>query len=242
MNYLLLICNDGTTTPEEGAAMREHTPAWVEEMDDRGVRLVGKALDDPATAKTVRVRDGETLVSDGPFVESKEFIGGFDILDCENLDEAIEVACKHPVSWFHAVEVRPFLDYVERPGCDAPQSSPVGIESSMRYLLMMCLDGIAEAPEVEAGIMRDANAWREELEERGDYVYGHALRHANTATTVRVRDGQTLLTDGPFTETKEFLGGIAILSCESQQEAVELAAKHPLARFHMVEVRAFIDL
>jgi hypothetical protein len=54
-----------------------------------------------------------------------------------------------------------------------------------------------------------------------------------------VRDGQILLTDGPFVETKEFLGGFALLSCESRQEAVELAAEHPLASFHMVEVRPF---
>ena len=70
-------------------------------------------------------------------------------------------------------------------------------------------------------------------------VVGHGLEHRDNATTVRVRDGQTLLTDGPFAETKEFLAGIAVLNTPSEQEAIELAAKFPLARFHMVEVRPF---
>lgn len=240
MNYLMLICTDGVSTSEIAATMQKHTPAWAEEMNGRGVRLFGQQLEGPASAKTVRVRDGETLISDGPFVESKEFIGGLDVIDCENLDEAIEVAAKHPVSWYFTIEVRPFLDYAQQLGC-APESNAVDIDpSSVRYLLMMCLDGIAEAPEVEAGIMRDAGAWHEQVEAGGDYVYGHPLQHANTATTVRVRDGETLLADGPFTETKEFLGGFAILSCETQEDAIALAAKHPLARFHMIEVRPFV--
>ena len=69
-------------------------------MDARGVRLLGNGLEGLETARTVRVRDGETLVSDGPFADTKEYIGGLDILDCESLDEAIEVAAKHPVSWY----------------------------------------------------------------------------------------------------------------------------------------------
>ena len=65
-------------------------------MDPRGVRLFGRELDIPDTAVTVRVRDGETLVTDGPFAETKEFVGGFDLLDCADLDEAIEVAAQEP--------------------------------------------------------------------------------------------------------------------------------------------------
>jgi len=182
----------------------------AEEMKGRGVRRFGLALEGLGSARTVRVRGGETLIADGPFVESKEFIGGLNVIDCENLDEAIEVAAKHPVSWHFTIEVRPFIDYAQQPGC-APESDPVDIDpSSARYLLMMCLDGIPEAPEVEERIMRDSVAWREQVQASGDYVYGHPIQHANTATSVRVRDGKTLLTDGPFTESKEFLGGFAI--------------------------------
>ena len=90
--------------------MQRECPGWVEEMEGRGVRLLGRELDLPETAATVRVRDGETLVTDGPFAETKEFMAGFDVIECADLDEAIEVAAKHPSSWFQTIEIRPFTD------------------------------------------------------------------------------------------------------------------------------------
>ena len=105
MKYLLLICNEGSfdATPEELDA----TP-WVEEMEGRGVRLTGSRIHDAADATTVRVKDGSPLITDGPFAETKEQICGFDIIDCADLDEAIEIASKHPVARYGMVEVRPF--------------------------------------------------------------------------------------------------------------------------------------
>jgi len=231
MNYLLLICTDGVSTPEIAAAMQEHTPKWVEEMDGRGVRLLGNGLLGPDTARTVRVRGGETLITDGPFVDSKEFIGGLDIIQAESLDEAIEVAAKHPVSWYFTIEVRPFRREVE-----VPENWTY---EQLRFLMLPCLDGIPEADEVEAQLLRDLQAWAEMVDARGVRVVGAPLAPASTATTVRVRDGQTVLSDGPFVETKEYVAGIDILSCETMDEAIELATAHPLSRFHMVEVRPF---
>jgi hypothetical protein len=231
MNYLLLICTDGVSTPEMAEAMQEHTPKWVEEMDGRGVRLLGNGLLGPDSAKTVRVRDGQTLITDGPFVESKEFIGGLDVIQAESLDEAIEVAAKHPVSWYHAIEVRPFKFDVEVPDDWTYEQ--------LRYLLMPCVDGIPELDAIEEQLTRDIEGWLEMVDARGVRVLGGPLARPSTATTVRVRNGEALLTDGPFVETKEFLAGIDILSCETLDEAIELAASNPLARFHMVEVRPF---
>jgi len=239
MQYLLFICADGVArTPQDEATVREGMPGWLDEMDRRGVRVYGHALKPVETATTVRVRRGETLLTDGPFAESKEFIGGFDILDCANLDDAVEAAALHPLSWFHKIEVRPF--YVSELGGDVQRIAPIeDVQQGQRFLLMMCLDGIPATPEVEEAVVRDGMAWYQELEARGVAVYGAALNHADTATTVRVRNGETMLSDGPFTETKEFIGGFTILDCEGQDEAVALAAKHPLASHHMVEVRQF---
>jgi hypothetical protein len=110
MKYLLLICSDESVAlgAEEQSAMRSATEAWVEEMDARGVRLHGDRLRPVSDATTVRVRDNEVLIADGPFAETKEQIAGYDILECADLDEAIEVAAKHPIAPFGAVEVRPF--------------------------------------------------------------------------------------------------------------------------------------
>ncbi|HLK00769.1 MAG TPA: YciI family protein [Streptosporangiaceae bacterium] len=103
MKYMLLICVD----PERTDKPADVEP-WVEEMDARGVRVVGNQLRPPSDATTVRVRNGEVLTADGPFAETKEWIAGFDIIECENLDEAIAVAAAHPMATAHMVEIRPF--------------------------------------------------------------------------------------------------------------------------------------
>jgi hypothetical protein len=105
MKYLLLICTDGPVNAAPGELDPE---PWVAEMDGRGVRLLGNRVRDSSDATTVRVRDGEVLITDGPYAETKEQMGGFDIIECADLDEAIEVASKHPMARFGLVEVRPF--------------------------------------------------------------------------------------------------------------------------------------
>jgi hypothetical protein len=104
---MLLICVDESVdvTPEESSA-----EPWVEEMDGRGVRQHGSRLRPVSDATTVRLSAGEVVLSDGPFAETKEQIAGYDVIECEDLDEAIEVASKHPVARFGAVEVRPFWE------------------------------------------------------------------------------------------------------------------------------------
>jgi hypothetical protein len=110
MKYMLMICGDESMqlTDDQEAAVQRSTDAWVAEMEGRGIRLQGNRLSNVSDATTVRVRDGEVLVSDGPFAETKEQIGGFDLIECKDLDEAIEVASKHPVATFGTIEVRPF--------------------------------------------------------------------------------------------------------------------------------------
>jgi hypothetical protein len=105
MKYLLMICVE--ETPEVAEADANVEP-WVREMDGRGVRLTGDRLRPPSEATTVRVRGGEVLVTDGPYAETKEQMGGFDIIECADLDEAIEVASRHPVARFGMIELRPF--------------------------------------------------------------------------------------------------------------------------------------
>jgi hypothetical protein len=104
MKYLMLVCVD---EPIPSDANLDVEP-WVEEMGGRQVRLTGNRLRMPSDATTVRVRDGETLITDGPYAETKEQMGGFDIIDCADLDEAIEVASKHPIARYGMIELRPF--------------------------------------------------------------------------------------------------------------------------------------
>ncbi len=79
---------------------------WDAEMTRRGISIAGDRLRPPEFAKTVRVRGDEALVTDGPFTESKEWIAGFDVIEVRDLDEAIEVAAKHPMARFGRIELR----------------------------------------------------------------------------------------------------------------------------------------
>ena len=108
MKYLLLICRDRTIEVRPEHRMGELVDRWVGEMNGRGVLAEGHRLGSTNAARTVRVRDDELMVTDGPFAEAKEELAGFDVIECKDLNEAIEVASKHPVARFGAVEVRPF--------------------------------------------------------------------------------------------------------------------------------------
>jgi hypothetical protein len=107
VKYLLLICADPTIEPEVVGDIE----VWFEEIAKRGVRLDGDRLQSPATAKSVRIRGGSRLITDGPFAETKEVIAGYDVVECETEDQAIEIAGLHPVAAFGTVEVRPFWDW-----------------------------------------------------------------------------------------------------------------------------------
>ncbi len=114
MRYALLICLDesaqAAVSPEEAAASFGEYVAFGNEMTERGVLLGGERLRPTTDATTVRVRDGETLTSDGPFAETKEQMGGFYLVDCKDLDEAIEVASRIPGARFGSIEVRPIWE------------------------------------------------------------------------------------------------------------------------------------
>jgi len=110
MKYLLLICPDPSieVSPEEADPHR-----WGEEMNRRGINLAGDRLRPRSASTSVSIRDGELTLTDGPFAETKEEFAGFNIIDCADLDEAIEVASKHPVAKFGSVEIRPFWPFDE---------------------------------------------------------------------------------------------------------------------------------
>jgi hypothetical protein len=110
----------------------------------------------------------------------------------------------------------------------------------MKYLLMICTDEAAEAkmPQSEmADMMKQYFAFTQDAKDKGVYIGGNALQPTSTATTVRVRDGKTITSDGPFTETKEQIGGYYLLECKNLDEAIAWAARIPGASHGAVEVR-----
>ena len=106
MRYLLMIAGEEPTEEQKTAGCG----GWTDELIDRGARILdGGGLHPPSTATTVRVRDGGVQLSDGPFAESKEQIGGYAVIDCADLDEAVYLASRHPAAAYGSIEVRPLL-------------------------------------------------------------------------------------------------------------------------------------
>ena len=115
MKYMMLIylekpVREQIEAGEADAEDIESVEPWVEEMDGRGIRLLGYPLRPLAEASSVRVRGHEVLVSDGPYAETKEFIVGFDLLECADMAEAAVVASKHPLANFGRMELRQVVE------------------------------------------------------------------------------------------------------------------------------------
>ena len=120
MKYVALLTNTSDDlaryksmdAQEAAAARADEMPKWESAMAELGPYIrEGKELDLPSKAKTVQVRDGKTVVSDGPFAETKEQLGGYFLLECDNLDQAIALATKIPVAERGSVELRPIVEH-----------------------------------------------------------------------------------------------------------------------------------
>lgn len=109
MEYVLLYFVDEAAErpPEYYEDAQEAITEWLADVRRRGVLKAGGRLRPVAEATTLSVRNGETLIADGPFAETKEQIAGFDLIECESLAEAQEIAAGHPAAWLGSVEIRP---------------------------------------------------------------------------------------------------------------------------------------
>jgi hypothetical protein len=106
MKYMMFVCTD--TEPETDQSVVPEIETWVSDIERSGRWVIGERLAPVESATTVRVRGGELLITDGPFAETKEVIVGFDVLECADLDEAIEIARRHPMAFSGRIELRAF--------------------------------------------------------------------------------------------------------------------------------------
>jgi len=125
VKYALLIYDENTASPSLeppdpavwGKVMEEYN-AFSRDLNEAGVNLGGEALQPVPTATSVRVRDGRTVTTDGPFAETKEALGGFYLIEAKDLDEAMAWAARCPGSWYGTVEVRPVIEFEAVPEND----------------------------------------------------------------------------------------------------------------------------
>jgi hypothetical protein len=243
MKYMLLMYGaENSYTPEERTACMRESLAVCDELAARGQFIDASPLEPVVTAVTVRVRDGRVLVTDGPFAETTEQLGGYYVLDLPDLDAAIAVASRLPPVHKGTVEIRPLFELDGLP----PSRPAFGGGHSTTPYLLLCYDNESywqkTGPDALRTAMKEATDNCRRQYEAGGYLSGSPLHPAATATCVRIRDGKRTVTDGPFAETHEVLGGYILFLAKSREEAIQFAARHPGAAIGSAEIRPVFDM
>ena len=107
----------------------------------------------------------------------------------------------------------------------------------MQYMLLIYLDEQALSESQRASCYEESTHFAQQLNASGKYLAAAPLHPTSTATSVRMRDGKRMITDGPFAETKEVIGGFFLLTCETREQAIDIARECPAAQWATIEVR-----
>jgi hypothetical protein len=188
--------------------------------------------------KVVTVRAGETLVSDGPFAATKEYIAGLDIFECSGPDEAIELEGKSPVARFLPFEVRQLPDGF-RIGSGFGTFSDWDDSEGVPFLLATWVDDGEIATQDDPGLAEQYKVWQQGWDQLGMFVFGGPISPPASAVTLRTVDGELRTSAGSFLDAGGHVAAIDVVRALSWDDALALTAEHPLARRHAVELRSF---
>lgn len=221
-------------SPSEQEAMVEECLAYDKVLLQKGQWVgAGVPLQNASTAKTLRLAANQLLVTDGPYAETKEQLGSLGLLEAANMDEAVALIAQHPCLRYWAFEIRP-LDPEIMSGCTIV-SAPDNPADGQKIVCLGCFNEEAWnalSPAGLAALRNDCLAYGEVLQERGGTaVLGAALEGVKAAKTLRHQRGKVMVTDGPFAETKEQIGGVVIYRFRDMQQAVEAWRDHPCLKF-----------
>ncbi len=220
--FALLISKERDLTPDERAAEM----AAYENFHAKVLPAIrgGDALLPAATAVRITGGPHAPTVTDGPFAEAAEVAGGYYVFEAENLDEALAFARDIPAAKHGAIEVWPVFGSFE------PKK---GLGGSNWLALLL------EPP--ASAVPPDTPEWQTVAARHGEFaaaardhiIGGAALHEPSTATTVKVRDGETIITDGPYVEGAEVANGFYLLSAADRDEAVKIASMIPASAVHL---------
>jgi hypothetical protein len=209
-------------------------------VDGQSLVLTSVGLGPASEATTVRTNGGKPVLTDGPFAETKEVLAGFDLIEFASRDEAVAFARRRCVHDGQVTEIRPVRDSwwaYHGPGSG----------DAKRFMIMLVADVETLAKWSQAQIDRNVAHHQQvgmEYSSQKGIVRGEPLcfssarlRPRAEAITLRVRNGQSLTSDGPFAETKEVLGGFFIIDCASQDEAIKWALKMSAISGETAEIR-----
>lgn len=224
MEFMLLFTERRDAPKGEPSGFAE-MKKFAGELASQGKLRRGAPLTDESAGARVRVRGGKVLVSDGPFAESKEVLGGFWIVEVANRGEAIEIARRCPHARSGIVEVHPvqWRDATADPMRGTP------------FLFAFHMEPGLTDP--DGAKMREMIAYGETLKREGKFLETAPLARDPSPARIEARGGKILVTDGPFAESKEGVGGYSLVRAASRAEAIELATRCPHARWGPVAVR-----
>jgi hypothetical protein len=237
MRFMLLI--KATPEFEAGTFPDEKTLAemaqWTAELEKQGKLLECARLRPSSEGVRVRCSGGKVTHTDGPFAETKELIGGLCLIEAGSREEAVEWARRVPFA-SGEIEVRPLFEISDFPVDPAESETPWREQEeqrtaapppqrrlgSTRYLGMLKADADTEAGKLpDPAMMAAMGAFVQEGIERGVLLAGEGLKPSQHGVRVRFAGRERLVTDGPFTETKELVAGYALLQFASREEALD---------------------
>jgi len=241
VEYMLLFIDPKDFPAGEPAGLAELS-RFAGELERRGKLKRAVPLGPASAGARVRVRDGTALVTDGPFAESKEALGGFWIFEAASREEAIEIACQAIEIARRAYEVgepRPEarLGTIEVHAMRGRYTSDDPGEGKPFLLAFRMEPGLIP----DAAKLREMRAYGEALVREGKQFETAPLASDPPPARIASRRGKTLVTDGPFAETKDLVGGYALLRVASRAEAIEIAKRFPHATWGPVEVREMLS-
>lgn len=224
--------------PEHEALIEQHIKLQAA-AKQKGAYVSAVELKRPPTAKSLRVRDAEPMISDGPFCEAKEWFVGFYLFDCPTLTDAQELAGMIPTGQGGGIEVRPLDDSVNCVN-DSLLTQLNKTDGKSHFALLnyhpeVLLESYSDEVMQEM-IASNVNMSRAAAA-NGDYIGGYKLMPTATSTTLKGENGFREITDGPFCESKEVLLGLHLLTCSSQQAALDYSKTLDGAITGTVEVR-----
>ena len=237
---------DGISKRQQDAMFEECFTYDTKLLKDGHLVDDGAALEPSRKAKTLRRRNGEVIVTDGPFAETKEQLGGIGILEARDMVHAIELMSKHPGLHYGATfEIRPLDEESLHRRSESiaawRNTAPAADPQAQKFASLGYIDEngwASSSVEEQNAILQRCIAFDEARIKSGQWLSGVALQSAQTAKTLRGKAGQVVVTDGPFAETKEYLGGVVVLALQDVSDAIALVSEHPALAFGVaIEIR-----
>jgi hypothetical protein len=244
MKYMLLMYGDENAwTDETRRQCMVDSLKVCDELAAQGKLIATSPLHPVRTAKSLRVKDGKPLVTDGPFAETTEQLGGFFLLELNDLDEAIAVASRLPPAMVGTAEIRPVGELDGAPPPRSFKNAFANPDLKPFMLISYKEDSVWKGASEEArcNAKEGAAALARELDAQGRLLMVFPLHGVDTATSIRIRGGKRQITDGPFAETNEVLGGFYVILARSHEEALKSAVRHAELSHGTVEVRELFD-